>query len=277
MNYRPGRDDSPGETSEAQDATKIAYEAHVRQLREILHRTAADPEEVARAAARLTAAYDAVCEKDPVFGADQNETQGTEMEELLDQVKDKMKGIAQTRPGSYQRKRRTSQYRAWYPLPTETPNQQTPRAAGRGSQASGWFAWAKQWQPFAEPIEAFRAASPRRGRIRSYPESRTPGRIHIYRPPGAAAHRAFVRPSRFNNPLHQRILPETGQDSPMDLDMSRRRGRTPESVQRSGSYRPAGAEPMDISVVASPKQGADYGAAAGSRKRATDAGHREGS
>ena len=270
MNYRPGRDDSPGETGNAQDATNIAYQSNVRQLREILNRTAVDPEELARAAARLTAAYDALCEQDPVFGADQNETEGTELEELIDEVRKKMERTAQEDPENYQRKRQASQHRGWYPLLTKTPGEPTPagRDAGKGdAEPPGWFDWVKRWQPFAEPIESFRPTPGRRGRLRSYPESKAPGRIHIYRPPGAAAHRAFVRPSRFNNPLNQRVLPEVHKDSPMDLDLSRRRGFTPEAVQRSGSYRPRSAEPMDISAVVSPGGKAVAGAASGSRKR----------
>ena len=241
MNYRLGRDNTPDGPT-VQDTVKVEYQHSLEAVREILYRTASDPETLAQAIARLNLAYDAVCENDPVFSADQNTTEGSEMEEIMDAVKEKMKTFAAKNTQEYLTKRQVSRHRQWYPPLDDAPSAETSGDEAPPQPGAGWLQWLRRWQPFADrpsdPRPTGLASRRRSRRFSSFPESRSPARIHVYRPPGANIHRAFVRPSRFRRPLDQGAPPEVLIDSPMEVDLNRTRREQAEAIQRTGSYLP---------------------------------------
>ena len=205
MNYRPGRDNTP-EGPTVQDAARDAHQRNVEIVREILNRTAADPEMLAQATAALNLSYNVACENDPVFGADQNAAGESEMEELLDAVDHKMRQLAGADRQNYLEKRQNSRHRHFYPTLEDTP------AAGEEEDDSmapgaGWLQWLRKWQPFADCLGESRpmGLSTRRRlrKLSSIPMRQSPANVHIYRPPGANHHRVFVRPSRFRRPMDQ--------------------------------------------------------------------------
>ena len=241
MNYRLGREDTP-EGPTALDAARAAHQRNLAIVREILNRTAADPEALAQAAATLNQSYNVVCENDPVYRADQNMTGESEMEELLNAVSKKMTEICAANRREYLEKRGSSQHRHLYPLPSDTPVAGDDEEEERPGPGEGWLQWLRKWQPFADRPGASRpaglSARRRSRRFSSFPVSRSPARVHVYRPPGANLHRAFVRPSRFRRPLDQRVQPEVHIGSPMDIDLNRTRHEQAEAIQRTGSYIP---------------------------------------
>ena len=245
MNYRLGREDTP-EGSTALDAARDAHQRNLEIVREILHRTAADPEALAQAAAALNQSYSVVCENDPVYRADQNMTGESEMEELLDAVSSKMKDIYMANRQDYLEKRRGSRYCHLYPIPSDTPAAGEEEEEERPEPGAGWLQWLRKWQLFADRPSASRpvglSTRRRSRRFGSFPMSQSPARVHVYRPPGANLHRVFVRPSRFRRPMDQRIQPEVHIGSPMEVDLNRTRNEYADAVQRTGSYIPKTAE-----------------------------------
>ena len=137
--------------------------------------------------------YEAACVADPVFRADENQSEESQFQRLQQQIFERMKTFAQYKPLLYKEYRRVSQHQQMYPLGPTSPGDVSMDDLHTSPAYADFI---KNWRPFAEPDKAL--APP-------------------FRPRAASA--GEVPTSRRRSVRQARITPRTPLvASPMDVD-----------------------------------------------------------
>ena len=130
------------------------YRTHVRHAEQLLRKVDTEPEDIVQAMAHLRTAYEQLCAKDPVFRAEENQSDDSQFKILQHQMMEKLKAFAKIKPNLYRMYRRLSTYPNLYPKSPSTPGDVTMQPTTPQPQCEPEL---QRWQPFASdapPLES---------------------------------------------------------------------------------------------------------------------------
>ena len=140
-------EDSPSEVADVGESAQARYQQGLQDAKRLVQSPSQirDPEDMVRALVNLRQSYEHLCALDPVFRAEENQTEVSQFAEAQDKLIKRLLLIAKIKPNLYRIARAQSQYKEVYP---PMPSSPTDVHMHEPSPGFKWTNLLKDWQPF---------------------------------------------------------------------------------------------------------------------------------